>query len=189
MGLSSCECRSSQARLFISRNERRMANHRCFAGHGYFAFTSDWLHIIFRHRAMFLTPKRNLEFFEALSPPDKPFDFARLHLLAPDVDYHEKQLWAGVMRWEGLDNHGHVVSDIIEQLSSTHPAAALYWSFGRYYTQIFIGDFGIRANITHAGWCFAYLALWRWDLRRRSVAFGKAFFVGSDIHRQRDRSE
>ena len=151
------------------------SSRRCHTGHGHFAFTSDWLHITFRHRVMFLTPKRQLQCFEPFSPADKPFNWPALHLTAPDIDYHEKQLWAGCMRWQGIDNNGHVVSDIVEQLSVSHPAAALYWTFSRYFTQIFIGDEPILVKIEHAGWCLAYLALWRWDLAKRSVSLQNAF--------------
>ena len=145
------------------------------AGHGYHIQTSDFLHIDFRLRVLFLTPKRQLEFFELLSPPGKPFDFAALGLRGPDVDFHEKQHWSGCLRWQGIDNNGHVVSRIIELLAKTHPAASMYWTFARYFNQIFIGDEDILVKLRKCGWCFAYLALWRWYLRRRQLPFGKAF--------------
>ena len=59
------------------------------------------MHIGFRHRVMFLTPKRVLDFLGIMGRDC--LDMLALHLTGPDVDYHEKQHWAGVLKLCGID--------------------------------------------------------------------------------------
>ena len=124
------------------------------------------MHIGFRHRVMFLTPKRVLDFLGIMGRDC--LDMLALHLTGPDVDYHEKQHWAGVLKLCGIDGKGEVDSPILEVLAQTQPASALYWRFVRYFLQIFIGDEPLLVKLEKCGWCLTYLALWRWCIRTSS---------------------
>ena len=79
-------------------------------------------------------------------------------LLFPDLDYHEKQLWASCLRLAGVDASGIVNSDILEELAKAEPAAAQYWKFCRFFIQIFISDEPLLCKIEMAGWVLGYLA-------------------------------
>jgi len=128
---------------------------------------------------LFLTPKRKLEFIMGMGR-DSLISVARQGLLLfPDLDYHEKQLWASCLRLAGVDASGIVNSDILEELAKAEPAAAQYWKFCRFFIQIFISDEPLLCKIEMAGRVLGYLATWRWYIRNgrgRGLTFTRNFF-------------
>ena len=74
---------------------------------------------------------------------------ANLGLLRPDLDYHEKQLWGGVLRLVGLDSNGNVNSDIFEKLGNSveYAGTVMYFRALRKFVQIFIGSRPVEESL------------------------------------------
>ena len=133
-------------------------------GYGFYFKTSDWMHIAWRIRTNFLSDWRELSVGD-VSIDWRKLDWTKLPLEKLDLDRSEKQHHKGVLRLAGVDEYGRTNSDIIEKVRTSHPGIAQYFSFLRFFIQIFISSEDIAVKIKMAGYVLAYLALWRRMIR------------------------
>ena len=134
-------------------------------GHGFYIQTSDWMHIGWRLRRIFLCPDRELLLGDFHIHAGL-MDVASLGLHGDDLKYSEKQHWAGLLRMAGIDDDGNVSSDILERLKTTSCASFMYWKFVRLFLRVFLcADEPIEIKLRWCGYVLGFVALWRYLIK------------------------
>ena len=135
-------------------------------GHGYYLQTSDWLHIGFRFRVLFLSDKRELYLGDVPMLLATLQDTAALGLRRDDTDAHDKQNWKSVLRWAGLDDDGNIVSSTVDRMAQASRGCMMYWKCVQLFLRIFLSSEPIEAKLEHCGYVLGFFALWRYLIHK-----------------------